>query len=66
METYREGWQDFTRLFVGTYNVVCRVVSRKRLRKHIPAATDMQATTEVLLEMVSSTWSVQKGYKENN
>jgi hypothetical protein len=39
--------------------VVCRAVSRQRLSKHIPAATDAHATIEGLLETVFSTWSVQ-------
>jgi hypothetical protein len=41
-------------------------VSRQRLRKHVPAATDTHATIEVLLEIVFSTRSVQKGYEEDN
>jgi hypothetical protein len=40
-------------------------VSRQRLGKHVPAATDMHATIEVLLEMVLSTRSVQRSYKED-
>jgi hypothetical protein len=41
-------------------------VSRQRIGKHIPAATDTHATIEILLEMVFCTWSVQMGYKEDN
>jgi hypothetical protein len=37
-------------------------VSRQQLGKHIPAAMDTHATTEVLLEMVFSIQSLQKGY----
>jgi hypothetical protein len=35
-------------------------ISRRQLGKHIPAATDTYATTEVLLEIVFSTWSMQR------
>jgi hypothetical protein len=31
---------------------VCKAVSRQRLDKHVPVATDTHATIEVLLEMV--------------
>jgi hypothetical protein len=41
-------------------------VSMQRLGKHILAATDTQSTVEVLSEMVLSTHSVQKDYKEDN
>jgi hypothetical protein len=41
-------------------------VSRQRLGKHIPAATDTHGTIEVFLETVTSTRSVHKGYKEGN
>jgi hypothetical protein len=41
-------------------------VARQRLRKHVPAATDTQATIEVLLKIVFSTRYVQRGSKENN
>jgi hypothetical protein len=44
--------------------VACRAVSRRRLGKHIPVATDTHATTDVMLEMVFSIQSVQRGYKE--
>jgi hypothetical protein len=40
-------------------------VSRQRLGKHVPAATDMHATIEVLLETVLSAWSVQRSCKED-
>jgi hypothetical protein len=39
-------------------------VSRQRLGKHIPAATDTHATVEVLLETVFCSQSMQSGYKE--
>jgi hypothetical protein len=41
-------------------------VSRQRLGKHIPAATDKHATIEVLLETAFSTRSVRRGYEEDN
>jgi hypothetical protein len=41
-------------------------VARQWLCKHIPAATDMHATIEVLLETVFSTRSLHRGYKEDN
>jgi hypothetical protein len=41
-------------------------VSRQRLGKHIPAATDTHATIEVLLETAFSIRSLQMGYKEDN
>jgi hypothetical protein len=37
-------------------------VSRQRLSKRVPAATDTHATIEVLLNMVFSTRSMQRGY----
>jgi hypothetical protein len=43
------------------HNVACRVVSRQRLGKHVPAATDTHKTIDVLLETVFSTRSVLKG-----
>jgi hypothetical protein len=41
-------------------------ISTKRLCKHVPVATDTQATIVVLLETVFCTWSVQRGYKEDD
>jgi stage III sporulation protein SpoIIIAA len=41
-------------------------VSKQRLGKHVPAATDTHATIEELLETVFYTRSVQRGYKEDN
>jgi hypothetical protein len=41
-------------------------VSRQRIGKHIPGATNTLATTELLLEMVFSTLSIQRHYKEDN
>jgi hypothetical protein len=41
-------------------------ISRQQLSKHVPTETDTHATIQVLLETVLSTWSVQRGYKENN
>jgi hypothetical protein len=43
-----------------------RDVSRQRLGKHVPAATETHGIIEVLLEKVSSTRSVQRSYKEDN
>jgi hypothetical protein len=49
------------------YNIVaCRVISRQQLGKYVPAATDTHATIGVLLKILSSTRSVQRGYKEDN
>jgi hypothetical protein len=48
------------------YIIACRAVSRQRLGKHVPAATDRHATIEVLLEMGFSTRLVPRGYKEAN
>jgi hypothetical protein len=39
-------------------------VSRQRIGKHVPAATNTHATIELLLETVFPPWSVQMGYKE--
>jgi hypothetical protein len=41
-------------------------ISRKRIGKRVPAATNIHAIIELLLEMVFSTRSVQRGYKEDN
>jgi hypothetical protein len=41
-----------------------RDVSRQRLGKHVPAATDTHVTIEITLETLSSTRFVQWGYKE--
>jgi hypothetical protein len=41
-------------------------VLRQCLSKHLPVAMDAHATIVVLLEMVFSTQSVQRGYKEDN
>jgi hypothetical protein len=45
--------------------VACTAVSRQRLGKHVPAATDTHATIEVLLEMVFSVLSVPKCYNRD-
>lgn len=44
--------------------VAYRVVSRQRLGKRAPAATDRHVTIEVLFEMLLSTRSVQRDCKE--
>lgn len=41
-------------------------LSRQRLVKYIPVATDKYATIEVLFQMVFSARSVKRAYKENN
>jgi hypothetical protein len=41
-------------------------VSRQRLGKYVPAATNTHTIIEVRLETVLSTRSVQRGYKEDN
>jgi hypothetical protein len=41
-------------------------VSRQRLDKQVPAATDTHATIKVLLETVFYTRSAQRGYKKDN
>jgi hypothetical protein len=40
-------------------------VSRQRISKHVPAATNTNTTIKLLLETVFSTRSVQYGYKED-
>jgi hypothetical protein len=40
-------------------------ISRQRIGKHIPAATNMHATMKLLLDTVFSTRSVQGSYKED-
>jgi hypothetical protein len=42
------------------------LVSGQWLGKHIPIAADTHATILVLLETMSSTWSMQRCYKEEN
>jgi hypothetical protein len=41
------------------------VISKQRISKHVPAATNMHATIELPLETLFSTGSVQLGYKED-
>jgi hypothetical protein len=41
-------------------------ISRQRMGKHVPAATNTNTARELLLETVFSTRSVQNGYKEDN
>jgi hypothetical protein len=41
-------------------------ISVQRLCEHVPTAADKHATIEVMLETVFFTWSVQRGYKEDN
>jgi hypothetical protein len=47
-------------------NGVMQPVSRQRIGKNVPAATNTHSTIELLLETVFSTRSVQKVYKEDN
>jgi hypothetical protein len=49
----------------GSFPPACRGVTRQRLGKHVHAETDTHAT-EVLLETMFSTRSVQRGYKEDS
>jgi hypothetical protein len=53
-------------IYIYIYIAACRAVSRQCLGKHVPAATDTNATIEVLLETMSFTRSVQRGYKKEN
>jgi hypothetical protein len=48
---------------ISKYN---RAVSRQRLNKQVPAATNTHATIEILLEMMFATRSVARGYKEKS
>jgi hypothetical protein len=41
-------------------------ISKQWISKHIPVVTNMHATIELLLETVFSTWSMQRGYKEDS
>jgi hypothetical protein len=40
--------------------------SGQRIGKHVLAAKNIYAIIELQLEMVFSSWSMQKGYKEYN
>jgi hypothetical protein len=42
------------------------LISRQRLSKLVPAATDTHVTKELLLKTVFSTRSVPRDYKEDN
>jgi hypothetical protein len=67
MERQRESVRDrgcYTKNILYIITVACRVVSRQRLGKHVPAVTDTHATIEVLLETVFSTRSVQMKQEE--
>jgi hypothetical protein len=48
------------------YNGVMQLVSRQRIGKHVPTATNSQVAIELLLETVFSTRSVRRGYKGDN
>jgi hypothetical protein len=41
-------------------------ISRQRLGKHVPVATDTHTTIELLLETVFYNLSLQRSYKEGN
>jgi hypothetical protein len=43
-----------------------QLVSRERIGKHVPAATNTNTPIELLLETVFSTRFVRNGYKEDN
>jgi hypothetical protein len=47
-------------------NGVMQPVSRQRIGKYVPAAMNTHTTIELLLETVFSTWSMQRGHKEDN
>jgi hypothetical protein len=47
-------------------NGVMQPVSRQRIGKHVPVATNTNTTIKLLLETLFSTLSVQSGYKEDN
>jgi hypothetical protein len=47
-------------------NGVMQPISRQRIHKYVPAATNTYTTIELLLETVFSNRSVQGGYKEDN
>jgi hypothetical protein len=51
-------------IFFSVSNIT-RAVSKQRLSKHVPAATDTHAT-EVLFETMFSVRFVRMGYKEDN
>jgi hypothetical protein len=71
IQTFLHQWTMFNSVEPLLYNnckisKYTRAVSRQRLSKHIPMAMHTHATIEVLLETAFSTWSVQRGYKEDN
>jgi hypothetical protein len=41
-------------------------ISGQQISKHVPAATNMHTTIELLLETVFSARSMQSGYKEDS
>jgi hypothetical protein len=43
-----------------------RPISGERISEHVPAATNMNTTIELLLEMLLSAQSVHCGYKGDN
>jgi hypothetical protein len=43
-----------------------QLVSRQRIGKHVPAATNMSTTIQLLLETVFAIRPVQSGYKQDN
>jgi hypothetical protein len=59
---FKKLWKITTYIYV----VACRVVSRQRLGKHIPTATDTNAKIEVLSETGFCNRSVQMSYEEDN
>jgi hypothetical protein len=47
-------------------NGIMQHVSRQRIGKHVPVATNTHRTIELLLEKKFSTRSVESGHKEDN
>jgi hypothetical protein len=50
----------------GRINGVMQPISSQRIGKHIPTAKNTHATIGLLFQMVFSTQSMQRGYKEDN
>jgi hypothetical protein len=50
---------------IAVNNSVMQPVPGKWFGKHVPAATNVHVTMRLLMEIVFSTRSVQRGYKED-
>jgi hypothetical protein len=59
-------WRGQPLLWNRPINNVMQPVSRQWIGKHVPVVMNTNTTWELLLEMVSSTQSVQRGYLEDN